>query len=581
MFHIGVDLAWGTKRPTGLAVLNDAGRLVHVSTVRTDEEILETLAPYAAGPCLVAVDAPLIVRNATGNRPGEAELNRDFARFDAGAHPVNTGKAEFAESPRGARIASALGLDMNPRSGRPKRAIEVYPHPATIALFRLGRTLKYKQKPGRDLERLRGELLVLMGLLEDLAAASPSLTLATPAWEALREQVVTAGRKSELRVVEDQVDAVVCAYVALFVERRPEDVTTYGTFEDGYIVTPTLPADLVPTPREPRPAVEPVDPVRAFALVHPELVTAGEQALALVTAILDDAGINYLSVTGRTKTVASFAEKAIRTKDGVVMYPDPLNDIADVIGVRVITYVHSDVAAVADLLHDQVVVQDDRDMGRETAQEGRFGYASRHLQIALDAARDGQASYEQLRGRTAQVQIRTVLQHAWAEFEHDIRYKGTIPEEHARDFDRRFTLAAGLLELADQEFSTIRDTLRSVPSDAAPAAPDDDPRIDARELAAFLAGQYADAGWSRTDHYAWISGLLLELGIISLDELGEALRHVDEESIQERMDYRYPPGAVRRLDDALLAAYGSTYVGLHGNAHRRTSLEARLEKLAR
>ena len=39
MFHIGVDLAWGTKRPTGLAVLDDAGRLVHVSTVLTDEEI--------------------------------------------------------------------------------------------------------------------------------------------------------------------------------------------------------------------------------------------------------------------------------------------------------------------------------------------------------------------------------------------------------------------------------------------------------------------------------------------------------------------------------------------------------------
>ncbi len=579
MFHIGVDLAWGTKRPTGLAVLDDAGRLVHVSTVRTDEEILETLTPYAAGPCLVALDAPLVVRNPTGNRPGEAELNRDFARFDAGAHPVNTGKAEFAVSPRGARIASALGLDMNPRSGRAKRAIEVYPHPATVALFRLGRTLKYKQKPGRDLERLRGELLVLMGLLEGLAQASPSLALGGPAWDALREQVVSAGRKSELRVVEDQVDAVVCAYVALFVERRPEDVTTYGTFEDGYIVTPTLPADLVPTPREPRTqassTVEPVDPVRTYALVM-----AGEQALALVTAILDDAGINYLSVTGRTKTIASFAEKAVRTKDGVVMYADPLHDIADTIGVRVITYVHSDVAAVADLLHDQVVVQDDRDMGHETAQEGRFGYASRHLQIALDAARDGQASFEQLRGRTAQVQIRTVLQHAWAEFEHDIRYKGIIPEEHARDFDRRFTLAAGLLELADREFSTIRDTLRSVPSDAAPANPDDDPRIDARELAAFLAGQYADAGWSRTDHYAWISGLLLELGIISLDELGEALRHVDEESIQGRMDYRYPPGAVRRLDDALLAAYGSTYVGLHGNAHRRTALEARLEKLA-
>ncbi len=44
MFHIGVDLAWGVKRPTGLAVLDDDGLLVHVSTVRTDEEILATLA---------------------------------------------------------------------------------------------------------------------------------------------------------------------------------------------------------------------------------------------------------------------------------------------------------------------------------------------------------------------------------------------------------------------------------------------------------------------------------------------------------------------------------------------------------
>ena len=39
-------------------------------------------------------------------------------------------------------------------------------------------------------------------------------------------------------------------------------------------------------------------------------------------------------------------------------------------------------------------------------------------------------------------QVRTVLQHAWAEFEHDIRYKGTVPAEHASEFDRRFTLAA-------------------------------------------------------------------------------------------------------------------------------------------
>jgi predicted RNase H-like nuclease/ppGpp synthetase/RelA/SpoT-type nucleotidyltranferase len=574
VFHIGVDLAWGLRQPTGLAVLDDDGRLVHLSAVRTDDEIRTALAPYVDGACLVAFDAPLVVHNATGNRPAETLLNKDFARFDAGAHPANTGKPEL-DPPRGAGLCAAMGLDLNPRSGRDRRAVEVYPHPATVALFRLGRTLKYKNKPGRDLDQLRAELLLLMGLLEGLRVAEPPLDLGSEAWPALRAAVETATRKSELRVVEDQVDAVVCAYVARFADARPEDTTTYGDLADGYIVTPTLPPDLQPTPRALRGRAvvpdPPVDPVREYALLHPTLVEAGQAAVDLVTGILDDAGINYLSVTGRTKSVTSFAEKARRTDEGARLYPDPLTDIGDQIGVRVITYVHSDVTAVADLLRDQVVVLDDRDMGQETAQEGRFGYASRHLQV-------------ELAGRVVQVQIRTVLQHAWAEFEHDIRYKGTMPAEHARDFDRRFTLAAGLLELADREFSTIRDRLRNEPGSEVSTAPtpagDDDPRIEPRELAAFLAGQYADAGWSRTDHYAWISGLLLELGITSLDELGEVLRAGDPEAILERMDYRYPPGAVRRLDDALLAAYGARYVELSGNAHRRAALTNRLEKLA-
>ena len=406
--------------------------------------------------------------------------------------------------------------------------------------------------------------------------------MVTP-WLELRTAVEKAGRKSELRVAEDQVDAIVCAYVALFAAREPGRTTTYGDFETGYIVTPTLPDDLTPTPRGPRIAPEVGDSVgsavREYAERHPELRLAADQFVQLVTSILDDAGINYLSVTGRAKSVASFAAKAARTVDGRPSFTDPIREITDQIGIRVITYVHSDVQAVADLLDDQVVVHDDRDMGLETASEGRFGYASRHLLVGLDDARADQAAYELLRGRQAQVQIRTVLQHAWAEFEHDIRYKGTIPDEHVPDFDRRFTLAAGLLELADREFSTIRDRLRTEMTGPSPEPQDDDPRISPRELAAFLAGQFADAGWSRTDHYAWISGLLLELGITSLDELGDTLRPVDADALTQRMNYRYPPGAVRRLDDALLWAYGATYVELRGNADRVPALRARLEKM--
>ncbi len=586
MHYVGVDLAWGKERPTGLAVLDAAGRLVHLSAQGKDDAILSALATYTERDCLVAFDAPLVVTNPTGNRPGETALNRDFARFDAGAHPSNTGKRELADGPRGARLATALGLDMDPKSSSPRRAIEVYPHPATVALFRLGRTLKYKHKTGRPLAQLRDELLKLTGLLEGLESASPPMHLkANRDWGELVEAIGSAERKSDLRRAEDQVDAVVCAYVAMFAEHNPELTTTYGDFATGYIVTPTLPGGHRPTPRAPRqpPTALLKDPVRSavqeYAEMQPALRDATDRFVALVITLLDDAGINYLSVTGRAKSVASFAAKADRTADGRPLFSNPLEEITDQIGVRVITYLRSDVTAVADLLGDQFAVLDDRDLGQETASEGRFGYASRHLLVTPDKARTTPPSYDSLEGRRAQVQVRTVLQHAWAEFEHAIRYKGTIPEEHVPDLDRRFTLAAGLLELADREFSLIRDKLQASLPVTQPEQDVTDPRISGEDLATFLAGTYADAGWSRTDHYAWVSGLLLELGITSLDELAGLLTSVDSTAINARMGYRYPPGAVRRLDDALLAIFGPRYLTLHGNAHREALLSTRLEKL--
>ncbi len=567
MHYIGIDLAWGDKQPTGLAVIDDGARLLHVSAVRTDDEIAAALSAYVDRDCLAAIDAPIVVTNATGSRPAEQQLSRDFRRFDAATHPSNTGKPEFANGTRAARIAKRLGLDIDPRSGRRRRAIEVYPHPATIVLFGLPKILRYKAKPGRDLDLLRSELLRLMTYVATVVSTDET-------WAGLRDQVENATRKSELRRVEDQVDAVFCAYLAHFADHRGDLITRYGDLETGYIVTPTLGADVAST------SVGVVrEAVREYAALHSELTRAGQEAVALVQGLLDEAGINYLSVTGRTKSIASFAEKSARTKAGTPLYTDPLTQITDQLGVRVITYVCDDVDAVADVLAEQVIVHDDRDWGQETASEGRFGYASRHLMIGLDPARESHPDFAHLHGHTAQVQVRTVLQHAWAEFEHDIRYKGTVPAEHVGEFDRRFTLAAGLLELADREFSEIRERLRGAAPEISQAMGDDDPRLDPRELAVYLAGQYSEAGWSRTDHYSWIAGMLLEVGVTSLAELGDVLRATDEAAIAARMDYRHPPGAVRRLDDALLWVFGERYVALHQNAHRAGLLEHRLERL--
>jgi predicted RNase H-like nuclease len=241
MYFVGVDLAWGERSPTGVAAVDDAGVLRHVDVATSDENVLAQLAPYVGGDCVVAIDAPLVVTNPSGNRPCEAALNRDFRRFDAGAHPANTGLAWFADGGRGARLCSALDLDLDPRSTSARRAMEVYPHAASVVLFGLPKTLKYKQKQGREVPQIRSELLRLIGFVEDLITATPSLELtACPQWNALRAAVRAATRKSELRRAEDPIDAVLCAYIARYAATRPQDVTVYGETATGCIVTPTL-----------------------------------------------------------------------------------------------------------------------------------------------------------------------------------------------------------------------------------------------------------------------------------------------------------------------------------------------------
>ncbi len=248
MYFIGLDLAWGEKNQTGIAVIDADGRLLHLGDAQDDESIASALAPFTSGDCLVAIDAPLIVRNATGHRPCDAALTRDFRGFDAGARPAYTDKPEFKD-PRGARIATMLGLDMDPASTAGRRAIEVYPHPATVVLFGLKKILKYKR--GDFAERQRA-LLELMTLIEGLDGATPRLRAnRSVAWVELRRRVEAATRPGQLDRDEDPVDAIVCAYVGLYWYHRPDDVTVYGDFASGYIVTPTLPPDPASAPRRP------------------------------------------------------------------------------------------------------------------------------------------------------------------------------------------------------------------------------------------------------------------------------------------------------------------------------------------
>ena len=246
MHFVGLDLAWGEKNQTGVAAIDHDGRLLHVGVAQDNESIIDAIAPFTSGDCLVAVDAPLIVKNPTGYRAAETTYNRDFQRFDAGAYPANTGNPLF-NPPRAAVLAAALDLDMDPSSGSNRRAIEVFPHPAAVVLFELDKILKYKKGPFGDRQR---DLLKLMTLIEGLDDASPRLRAnRSVGWVELRRRVEAATKQAQLDRDEDPIDAVLCAYVALYWYARPDDVTIYGDFDSGFIVTPSLPPDQSPAPR--------------------------------------------------------------------------------------------------------------------------------------------------------------------------------------------------------------------------------------------------------------------------------------------------------------------------------------------
>lgn len=220
-------------------MVDDTGLLRDVSTRRTDDEILDWLRRWTDGSCVVAFDAPVIVVIPSGNRGCERLMARYFGRFHAYCHSANTANPSFVGGTRALRLADALGLDIDPHSSAPRRALEVYPHPALVALFDLPRVLQYKAKPGRELEHLRSEMQRLIDGLENLADASPPLLLRDNRdWHHIRTTVRNATRKVDLKRVEDAIDGVVCAYIAAYATAQPDRVRVLGDGLTGYILTP-------------------------------------------------------------------------------------------------------------------------------------------------------------------------------------------------------------------------------------------------------------------------------------------------------------------------------------------------------
>ena len=180
-----------------------------------------------------------------------------------------------------------------------------------------------------------------------------------------------------------------------------------------------------------------------------------QQAVNVIETVLRDAGIAVQKIEKRLKSAASLKAKMSR--------PGPkymtLSDVTDICGVRIITYFTEDVERAAAAVLPAFDVDATRSVDKQACfRPDQFGYASTHYILRFPLIRLSLPETPKKAATTfIELQIRTVLQHGWAEIEHDLGYK--TEQAVPRHLTRRFARLAGLLELADQEFSSIRGEL--------------------------------------------------------------------------------------------------------------------------
>ena len=172
----------------------------------------------------------------------------------------------------------------------------------------------------------------------------------------------------------------------------------------------------------------------------PELERLKDAALKTLRDALDRNGLIVTAVEGRVKAEESLAGK-LELKGSKYA---TLSDITDLVGARIITFYTDDVDRIASMAEQLFEIDWNNSVDkRKLHQLDSFGYNSLHYICRLPGF-----------DFPFELQLRTTLQHAWAAINHDTGYKSGI--EIPREYMRRMNRLAGILEMADDEFSRIR-----------------------------------------------------------------------------------------------------------------------------
>lgn len=178
----------------------------------------------------------------------------------------------------------------------------------------------------------------------------------------------------------------------------------------------------------------------------------GNTLLALFDELFQKSGLSIHSIYGRLKDPSSLKAKILTKKKY-----DSLFQVTDLVGIRVITYFENELDYLCQLIEEHFLIDRENSVDKSKLETDRFGYKSVHYVISGTINGDSELDDDRFTKIKAEVQVRTILQHAWAEIEHDLGYKSL--DEVPDTIKRRFFRIAALLEVADTEFVRLRTDL--------------------------------------------------------------------------------------------------------------------------
>lgn len=259
-----------------------------------------------------------------------------------------------------------------------------------------------------------------------------------------------------------------------------------------------------------------------YSINEPRYRRLAEAASGIIEGLLTRERIQFLSVTPRVKGCDSLLKKLYDKT-----YDDPAKDIHDVAGIRVIAFTESEATRANAIIQEAFHVHPAKTPDKVgSLGVNKIGYRSIHIICDLGGQRLNLPEFSDLTALVFEVQVRTVLQHAWAEFEHDRNYKfaGVLPEQ----LRRRLFLAAGLLEIADQEFDRLAKEIDEYAAAVSKAAKRGrlDAELNSTSIVQYLeaqGGALSDLASSPADRLTRVTEELRNFGLLSLADIDRLL----------------------------------------------------------